>query len=246
MEFHLEAFHQQIKLDNNFMVNIELHGIIGEKIRKKNWLLNVNSVSEAIRAIEANTKIFYKNLKELDEKNIKYRVLINKKDYICFKEDPRDDLDRAFNSNLITKYEDNELKSIDIIPVIEGAGGGGGFFGAIFGIALIVVGVVLLATGVGGLLGAGLIIAGLGLAAAGFASLLSSAPPYVAPEFSAPDVASPKGGGGKSYLFDGPSNTAGEGGPIPIGYGRLLIGSKTISATYNNNYVAASTNQRTT
>jgi predicted phage tail protein len=229
------------------MVNIELHGIIGEKIKKKNWLLNVNSVSEAIRAIEANTKIFYKNLKELDKENVKYRVLINKKDYICFKEDPKDDFDRAFNSNLITQYQDNELKSIDIIPVIEGAGGGGGFFGALVGIVMVVVGVALLATGVGGLLGAGLIIAGIGLAAAGFASLLSSAPPYVAPEFSAPDVASPKGGGGKSYLFDGPANTAGEGGPIPIGYGRLLIGSKTISASYNNNYVTATaTNQHTT
>jgi len=230
------------------MVNIQLHGIIGEKIKKNNWSLSVNSVSEAIRAIEANTQIFYKNLKELDKENIKYRVLVNKRDFKCFKneEEIRDDFDRVFNSNLMTKFEDDELKSIDIIPIIEGAGGGGGFFGAIFGIALIVVGVVLIATGAAAPLGVGLIIGGIGLAAAGFASLLSSPPPYLAPEFSAPDVASAKGGGGKSYLFDGPSNTAGEGGPIPIGYGRLLIGSKTISASYNNNYVPSSSDQRTT
>jgi predicted phage tail protein len=75
---------------------------------------------------------------------------------------------------------------------------------------------------------------------------MSSAPPYVAPEFSAPNVAGSKSGGGKSYLFDGPTNTAGEGGPIPIGYGRLLIGSKTISATYIPNYVPNSAAQRTT
>jgi predicted phage tail protein len=231
------------------MVNIQLHGILGEKIKKNNWLLSVNSVSEAIRAIEANTQIFYKNLKELDKENIKYRILINKRDFKCFKneEEIRDDFDRAFNSNLITKFENNELESIDIIPIIEGAGGGGGgFFGAILGIAMIVVGVVLIATSIAAPLGIGLIIGGIGLAAAGFASLLSSPPPYLAPEFAAPDVASPKGGGGKSYLFDGPANTAGEGGPIPIGYGRLLIGSKTISASYNNNYVPSSTNQHTT
>ena len=230
------------------MVNIQLHGIIGEKIEKNNWSLSVNSVSEAIRAIEANTQIFYKNLKELDKQNVKYRVLINKRDFKCFKNEQeiKDDFDRVFNSNLMTKFEDDELKSIDIIPIIEGAGGSGGFFGAIFGIALIVVGVVLIATGVATPLGIGLIIGGIGLAAAGFASLLSSPPPYLAPEFAAPDVATSKGGGGKSYLFDGPANTAGEGGPIPIGYGRLLIGSKTISASYNNNYVPADTNQHTT
>jgi predicted phage tail protein len=231
------------------MVNIQLHGIIGEKIEKNNWSLSVNSVSEAIRAIEANTQIFYKNLKELDKQNVKYRVLVNKRDFKCFKNEQeiKDDFDRVFNSNLMTKFEDDELKSIDIIPIIEGAGGGGGFFGAIFGIALIVVGAVLIATGVATPLGIGLIIGGIGLAAAGFASLLSSPPPYLAPEFAAPDVATSKGGGGKSYLFDGPANTAGEGGPIPIGYGRLLIGSKTISASYNNNYVTATTtNQHTT
>ena len=92
--------------------------------------------------------------------------------------------------------------------------------------------------------GAALILAGIGLAAAGFMALLSSPPPFVAPEFQAPQIAA-KGGGGKSYLFDGPTNTRGEGGPIPIGYGRLTIGSKIISATFNTSYVA-NTSARTT
>ena len=220
------------------MVDVEIHGVLAEKLNKSKWKLSVNSVSEAIRAIEANTKKLYKNLYQLDKENIKYRVLINKKDFICFKEECeiQNDFDKVLNSNLMTNFDENELQSIDIIPVIEGSGGGG-FFGAIFGFFAIVVGVALIVTGVGAALGAALIIGGIGLAAAGFISLLSSPPPYVAPEFTSPDVASPKGGGGKSYLFDGPANTAGEGGPVPIGYGRLLLGSKTISASYNNNYV---------
>ena len=35
----------------------------------------------------------------------------------------------------------------------------------------------------------------------------------------------------KSYLFSGPVNTAAQGIPIPIGYGRLRVGSSVISAS---------------
>jgi len=227
------------------MVDIELHGILTQKIRKSKWKLAVNSVSEAVRAIEANTKQFYKILKELDKQKIKYQVLINKKDFKCFKDekDIKDDFDRAFNSNLITTFEEGQLKTIDIIPILEGSGG---VVSAIFGVVLAVIGVALLIIPGGQILGAALLIAGIGLAATGFLSLMSSPPPYVAPEFSAPNTAGSKGGGGKSYLFDGPTNTAGEGGPIPIGYGRLLVGSKTISASYSTNYVPNTSIQKTT
>jgi len=221
------------------MVKVELHGILGEKIKKNKWSLSINSVGEAIRAIETNTKILYQTLYELEKDNLKYRVLINGKDFKIFKnpEEIENDFDKIINSNLTISYKDEDLKSIDIIPIIEGEGGIGGVFGAIFGVALAVVGVVLIFTGVGAVFGAALILAGISLAAAGFLSLLSSPPPFQAPEFQAPQIAA-KGGSGKSYLFDGPTNTRGEGGPIPIGYGRLTVGSKTISATFNTSYVA--------
>jgi predicted phage tail protein len=236
------------------MVKIELHGILAEKLNKANWNLAINSVSEAIRAIEANTGILYKNLYELDKQNIKYRILINKKDFKVFKpeEEIKNDFDKVMNSNLLTSFEEQVLESIDIIPILEGSGGGGGFFQIIpiiLGVALIFTGVGIAASaGIFGLLAASLVVAGIGLAAVGFLALLSSPPPFVAPEFNSPDVAGSKSGGGKSYLFDGPTNTAGEGGPIPIGYGRLLIGSKTISATYTTSYIEniSNTNTRTT
>lgn len=220
------------------MVKVELHGILGEKIKKNKWSLSINSVGEAIRAIETNTKILYQTLYELEKDNLKYRVLINGKDFKIFKnpEEIENDFDKIIYSNLTISYKDEDLKSIDIIPIIEGEGGIGGFFGAVFGVGLAVVGAVLIFTGVGAVFGAALILAGISLAAAGFLSLLSSPPPFQAPEFQAPQVAA-KGGGGKSYLFDGPTNTRGEGGPIPIGYGRLTVGSKTVSATFNTSYV---------
>ena len=33
-------------------------------------------------------------------------------------------------------------------------------------------------------------------------------------------------------LFAGPQNIVGEGGPVPVGYGRLVVGSQVISASY--------------
>ena len=42
------------------------------------------------------------------------------------------------------------------------------------------------------------------------------------------------GGSKPSYLFDGPSNVIGEGGPVPIGYGRMKIGSQTVEVSVNN------------
>jgi predicted phage tail protein len=227
------------------MVEVNIHGILAEKINRKIMHLSVSSVGEAVRAIESNTRVLYKNLYELDKKNIKYRILINNQDFKIFKpeEEIKNDFDKVINSNLFTKFENEYLKSIDIIPIIQGSGSNMGIFAAILGVALAFTGVGLALTGViGATFAAGLILGGIGLAAVGFLALLSSPPPYVAPEFSAPDVAGPKGGGGKAYLFDGPTNTAGEGGPIPIGYGRLVVGSKTISASFNTTYIQNTSN----
>ena len=38
--------------------------------------------------------------------------------------------------------------------------------------------------------------------------------------------------GGESYLFGGPANVIGDGGPVPIGYGRAIVGSQVISSAY--------------
>ena len=87
------------------------------------------------------------------------------------------------------------LRTIDIIPVIEGAAIGT-IIVAIIAIILAVV-VYILA---------------------------------VPPSFD--DFRSIDQAGKQSYLFSGPQNVVGEGGPVPVGYGRLLVGSQTISAAY--------------
>ena len=73
-------------------------------------------------------------------------------------------------------------------------------------------------------LGASLIVGGVGLVAAGIANLLTPMP-----EFG--DFREIEGGGRRSYLFSGPENTVREGGPVFIGYGRLLVGSQVIQSS---------------
>ena len=40
-------------------------------------------------------------------------------------------------------------------------------------------------------------------------------------------------GGPTSYLFNGPTNTVGEGGPVPVGYGTLIVGGNNVFGNYD-------------
>jgi predicted phage tail protein len=139
---------------------------------------------------------------------------------------PRDieEVEDIRNSELMMSYE--SLETIDIIPSISGSDKN------ILGIVLIVAAVALIATGVGaaagsitlgfGLTSGTLIVAGLGLAAAGAMILLSKPPkfePFGDIESSQRD----------SYLLGGPVNTVSEGGPVPLGYGELIVGSNVVA-----------------
>jgi len=66
-------------------------------------------------------------------------------------------------------------------------------------------------------------VAGIGLVAAGVANLLTPDP-----EFD--DFREVEGGGRAPYTFSGPQNVIREGGPVFVGYGRLLVGSQVIQA----------------
>lgn len=105
-------------------------------------------------------------------------------------------------------------KTITIAPVIAGAGGGW---------TKIIIGATLIAASV--LLPPGpwtqpLMTIGIGMALAGAAQLLSPVP-------KRPD---PGGESQQSYIFDGATNTTSQGVPVPVGYGRMIVGSAVISA----------------
>lgn len=118
-------------------------------------------------------------------------------------------------------------KTLHIVPVIGGAKNG--LLGIVLGAALIVASFYLPATP---------LIAGLGAASPSFASIafgigtslvLGGVAGILAP--------TPKTSAGAaeatnlpSYTFNGAVNTTAQGQPVPVGYGRMIIGSAVASA----------------
>lgn len=200
------------------LVKVKLHGDI-ENYLPSEWELSVKSVKEAVTAINTLTKNrFNKYFIENDKLKAKYRILINGRDFLS----PVDEINEN-NYHVITESElimkKKDLKTIDIVPVLEAANSKqGGIFSTILAIILIVIDVVYLHTGY-------LTAVGLALLAGGVTALLTR-PPKSSFDRQVPD------GKSQSYLFGGPVNTVGEGGPVPIGYGTVLIGSQVISSSY--------------
>lgn len=100
-----------------------------------------------------------------------------------------------------------QLKSIRYVPIIQGAGG---IFQDIVGIVMIVAGAMTLNPA---------------LAMAGASMLLSGLAQGLTPT---PETPQPSA---HSYYFNGAINTTSQGGPVPLIYGKCLVGSQMIAAS---------------
>ncbi|MBB5469378.1 putative phage tail protein [Paraburkholderia sp. CI2] len=121
-------------------------------------------------------------------------------------------------------YDENDLHYplvrgvLKVVPLVRGAGSYGKILA---GIAIAVVGVFV------PVVGAAMISLGVSLALSGIAQLLAPRPAATAtPE---------KADNQPSLAFDGAVNTMGQGGPVPLGYGRLLVGSAIVSVGFSTN-----------
>lgn len=107
-------------------------------------------------------------------------------------------------------------EDIRIAPVLAGAKAGG-VLQTIVGITMIVAG--LLLTPEFPMLGPALVHSGIAMTAGGVIQMLSPQPNTA----KAAD-------NGASYNFNGPVNTTAQGNPVPVLYGRMIVGSAVISA----------------
>ncbi|MFM0224175.1 tail assembly protein [Paraburkholderia dipogonis] len=129
----------------------------------------------------------------------------------------------------VTDYEAEELGYpqstgvLKVVPLVEGAGAIGK---VVLGVAFIAAGVFTGGTAWAALAPA-LISIGVGLAASGIAQM-------IAPR--AKGAATPeKADNEPSLAFNGAVNTTGQGGPVPLGYGHLLVGSQIVSVGFSTN-----------
>lgn len=216
------------------MITVNLHGKLGQDLGET-WELDVSSVSEALHAIDINTKklrqwlITYKDEYE-------YEILVDQNNLLNETPDYKN-IDELKNSEFCLNIKD-KIKTIDIVPSIIGSGGG--FFKIAVGAAIVIAAVALAVFTPFILPAVALGFVGLGLIAAGTSELLSKPPPSV--PFTAqqtnPIDGQGQAGGAVSYLFNGPVNTVGEGGPVPVGYGQLIVGGNNVFSNYDIVYRA--------
>lgn len=178
-----------------------LYGDLGRQFGKVHRYA-AKSAAECVRAMCATLPGF----REAFAPNY-YRVLRAGKELL--------DLDGA-------RSPQSEKESIRIIPVVTGAKSGG-FFGAILGIALIIF-APYLAPAFGAAFATAAASVGWSLLIGGVSQLLFA--PDKPQKVGSYEAANNR----PSYAFSGAVNTIAQGNPVPICYGRLIVGSQVISA----------------
>jgi predicted phage tail protein len=188
------------------MREVRLYGHLAKQFGKV-FSLDVASPAEAVRALCANLRGFDA---AIAGHKPGYRIFVGK-GQICM-----DDL--TFQSG---------TAPIKIVPVVSGAKNGLGQ--VIVGILIIVA---AFYTGGASYSAAGGLVAGTGGTMAlsfGTSMIIGGISQMM---MSAPSTASPKEqpGSEPSYAFNGPVNTIAQGNPVPVGYGRMIVGSQVVSA----------------
>lgn len=185
------------------MRTVQLLGELGKKFGRK-FKLDVKNPAEAVRALCVNFPELEKHLIDSEKRGIGYRVLVGKE---------------------IQQVEDLQNPSgkqtIKFVPVVMGAKSGG-MFGVIVGAVLVVAGVAGNYFFPGNPVSPYLINAGVAMMIGGVIQMLAPVPKTPKDE-DRPDNK-------PSYVFNGAVNTTAQGYPVPVGYGRMIVGSAVISA----------------
>ncbi len=206
---------------------VKVYGELKKRLGQGTFELNVQTPAEAIRALCANFQGLEKWFIDNDQNGIAYKVLVDKK--IIYQENVEE-----------LHYPLSDKEVFSIAPVVQGAGGGIGRF---FLGAALVAGAFFFTP-----LAAGKFFAGAGVtgswAAAGFwtktavmmggALMLGGIAQMLSPQPPKPTDPSKN----ESFGFGGVTNTIHQGVPVPICYGRLYVGSATISVGLDTDEVA--------
>lgn len=184
------------------MTQIELGGVLGKTFGKTHHRM-ISNTHEACRALSATIKGFERFMNTSKQRGLTYAIFRGKKNI------GKDDLGFPVSG-----------KVIRIVPVTIGSKKAG-VLQTILGAVLVAVGVVLNFTPFAGA-SPFFYQAGGALILGGVVQMLSPQPSGLASKQSADNRA--------SYAFGGVTNTAAQGYPVPLLYGRRRIGGAIISA----------------
>ena len=189
---------------------VTVYGPLADYLGRSKWSFSLEWLGEVFQALEANTDKIVPFFR--DNPLMQYRIVVNGGDVAE---------GALFARGL-------QFKTVELVPIVAASGNAGTWL-AIIGIAIVAL---VLAPGVGGAFGtlaAGgslstgtsfLLTMGVALTLAGVSQMLFGTPGAEILE---------RGDNKPSYLFNGAVNTYSQGNPVPVGFGRLRIGSQVIS-----------------
>ena len=180
------------------MTKVRLHGILAREFGER-FRFKLDRARDVIRAIDANKKNFTNRVFSLSKQGLDYAIIVDNKKI----------------SDLHELEINKEPKSIDLVPLVAGAG---------FVVAAVVAGGLVL----GGALLAGIALP-TALAMAAVAAVTTGLQMALAPKPEAPEqISATTRALRESFTFSNKVNVASQGSPVPVGYGRLKVGSKVV------------------
>lgn len=193
------------------MRTVRLYGHLGARFGRVHRL-DVRTPAEAVRALCATREGFRAYL--LEHSAPGYRVRVGRE---------------ARDLEGLRLPADADIR---IVPVTAGAGRGLG--SVLLGAALVAVGVMTGGFGAGLTLSSawaagGATFAGYLAGNIGMSLIFSGIAQALAPQPKTPGAPN-RPESNPSYVFDGPVNTAAQGNPVPVCYGRLIVGAQVVSA----------------
>lgn len=193
---------------NERLREVRLYGRLGARFGRVHWLA-VSSTSEAIRALCALIPGFERELADSEAHGVRFACFVGRRNI------GEDDIGSPVGD-----------EAIRIAPILAGAKQGG-LFQTILGAALI--GLAIwnpmgwIAMGAQGAVGTTAMFSmGVSLGLGGVAQLISPQQKGLS--------AADRPDNGASYNFNGVVNTSAQGNPVPLLYGRMIVGGAVISA----------------
>jgi predicted phage tail protein len=197
---------------------VKVYGALRKYLGQCRFQFEADTPAQAIKALCVNFPGLDKWLLDSEQDGVAYRVTIGKEKI------GEDDL-----SPLVMPWSEREVFSIT--PVIAGAGGVGRVLAGIGLIALAV-----LVPGIGGgvaatVFGTAFSSVSLAIGSVGFSLVLGGVAQLISPQQTYSSTERGKDAARfESFTFSGITNTAQQGLPVPICYGRAYIGSAVISS----------------
>jgi predicted phage tail protein len=212
---------------------VKVYGALRKKLGQCRFEFEADTPAQALKALCVNFPWLTQWLIDSEQDGVGYRVTISK--------------EKVTNENaapLVLPWSEREVFSIT--PVLTGAGGGGGGGQILAGIGLVALAIIAgpaaggflgLGAGLGSAAGAGLIggaaasaigFIGLSLIVGGIAQAISPSPTQSQTSFAT--ERGREASKFESFSFSGIVNTAKQGLPVPIVYGRAYVGSAVLSS----------------